>query len=61
MIRLSLAQYAEKLGVTRQSILYRINNNRALPGVKNTPEKVGNSYILEFDEKQILKKQKIFS
>lgn len=41
---LSVTQYANKLGLTRQAILSQINNNRLPKNV--VAKKVGNSWII---------------
>ncbi len=45
MKKLSVAQYATMIGITRQAILWRIKHNKDLPGVI-TLEKVGRAYVL---------------
>ena len=49
-IRLSVQQYADLLGLTRQAILYRIKNELQLPDVKLI-EKIGKAYILTVTKK----------
>ncbi len=57
MQNITIENYAQKIEVSRQAILYRINNKIDLPGVKKI-EKVGKAYILEFNEKTNLEEAK---
>ncbi len=57
MQNITIEDYAQKIEVSRQAILYRINNKIDLPGVKKI-EKVGKAYILEFNEKTNLEEAK---
>lgn len=43
--QLSASQYASKLGLTRQAVLWRIKNNKLPKGV--TAEKVGSVWIIK--------------
>lgn len=43
--RLSIQEYANLIGLTRQAILYRITNGLELPNVKSF-EKIGKAYII---------------
>lgn len=53
--QLSIKEYADSIGLTRQAILHRINNGLHLPGVKSFT-KVGKAYILTvMVEKSLLK------
>lgn len=43
--KLSIQEYADLIGLTRQGVLWRINKSLHLPGVKYF-EKVGRAYIM---------------
>lgn len=54
--RLSIQQYADSIineatgqPFTRQLILWRINNNKPLPGVKSY-EKIGKAYVITVNQ-----------
>ena len=44
MIELSVTQYAKKIDVTRQAVLYQIKGNRLASNV--TAKKIGSTWIL---------------
>ena len=44
-MQLSVKQYADKIGLTRQGVLWRINHGISLPEVLKV-EKVGKAYVI---------------
>ena len=54
MVKLSVTQYADSKGISRQAVLERIENNNLPRGVK--AEKVGNAWVLSMSQKHADKK-----